>query len=61
MGAKEAFHPKALVSGYIGTEKFVKPVQFLYQYVRNNKSPAKQGDRFTCRSSAAPSPVAPRS
>ena len=46
---KEAFHPKALVSGYIGTEKFVKPVQFLYQYVRNNKSPAKKGDRFTCR------------
>jgi hypothetical protein len=46
---KEAFHPKALVSGYIGTEKFVKPVQFLYQYVRSNKSPAKQGDHFTCR------------
>ena len=46
---REAFHPKALVSGYIGTEKFVKPVQFLYQYVRNNESPAKRGDRFTCR------------
>jgi hypothetical protein len=46
---KEAFHPKALVSGYIGTEKFVKPVQFLYQYVRKNPSPAKQGERFTCR------------
>jgi hypothetical protein len=46
---KEAFRPQALVSGYIGTERFVKPVQYLYQYVKANPSPAKRGDRFTCR------------
>jgi hypothetical protein len=48
-GLKQAFRPQALVSGYIGTERFVKPVQYLYQYVRENPSPAKRGDRFTCR------------
>jgi hypothetical protein len=46
---KEAFRPQALVSGYIATERFVKPVQFLYKYVRANPSPKKRGDRFTCR------------
>jgi hypothetical protein len=46
---KQAFRPKAIVSGYIDTELFVKPVQFLYQYVRKNPSPTKRGDRFTCR------------
>jgi len=46
---KEAFRPEAIVSGYIGTELFVKPVEFLYEYVRQNESPAKRGDAFTYR------------
>lgn len=46
---KQAFRPEAIVSGYIGDELYVKPVEFLYQYVRENESPAKRGDPFVCR------------
>ena len=46
---KEAFRPQALVSGYIERERFVKPVSFLYEYVRKNASPAKLGADFRFR------------
>lgn len=39
---KRAFRPQALVSGYIGEEKFVKPVAFLYAFVRKNKAAVKK-------------------
>lgn len=45
---KKAFRPEAVVSGYIGAEQFVKPVQFLYDFMKENDSPAKRGDPFQC-------------
>lgn len=39
---RQAFRPQAIVCGYIGAEGFVKPVDFLYQYVREQKAAVRK-------------------
>jgi|GEM_PF-1146245 hypothetical protein len=39
---RKAFRPQAIVCGYIGEEGFVKPVDFLYQYVREQKAAVRK-------------------
>ena len=39
---RQAFRPQAIVCGYIGEEGFVKPVDFLYQYVREQKAAVRK-------------------
>jgi hypothetical protein len=45
---KKAFRPEAIVSGWMGDESFVKPVQFLYDFINESDSPARRGDPFRC-------------
>lgn len=43
---KQAFRPEAILAGYLDKQLAIAPVQSLYDFVSQNDSPAKRGDKF---------------
>lgn len=41
---REAFHPEALMCGYLGAAPMVTPIQGLYDFVTANPAPATTGE-----------------
>lgn len=44
---RTAFHPQAIMTGYLGPEPMVVPIDALWEVVQNNPSPAESGAPFT--------------
>jgi hypothetical protein len=45
---KKGFHQQAILSGYLGDEMIVAPIEGLYEWVESNPAPAETGEAFGC-------------